>query len=163
MAMNAPHWHLVLNHLPVVGLLLVLLLLGYALVRGRGELYGVSLGALVFLALATVPVFFTGRNAGDAMMDIADVDDKLVHVHEAAANVAFIGIGALGVFALAVLWLGRKLPHISRGAAALFFVLTLAEAFLMGRAANFGGNIRHPEIRGGQPKAEAPAAKAEPN
>lgn len=162
MAMNAPHWHLAINHLPVMGLFLVLLLLAYALVRGRGELYGVSVGALVFLALASVPVFFTGRSADSAMMDIADVDDKLVNIHEAAANIAFIGIGVLGVIALAVLWLGRKLPHISRGAAALVLVLTLAEAFLMGRAANFGGNIRHPEIRSGQPKTEGPATKEEP-
>ncbi len=160
--MNAPHWHLAINHLPVMGLFLVLLLLLYALARGRGELYGVSLGAIVFLALATVPVFFTGRSADEAMMEIEDVDDKLVHFHEAAANLAFIGIGVLGVIALAVLWLGRKLPHISRGTAALVLVLTLAEAFLMGRAANLGGNIRHPEIRGGQPKEQAPATKAEP-
>ena len=162
MAMNAPHWHLALNHVPVVGLFLVLLLLVYALVRGRGELYGVCLGGLIFLALATVPVFFTGRGADDALMEIADVDDKLVRAHEAAATVAFIGIGALGVVAVAVLWLGRKLPHISRGAAALVFLLTLAETVLMGRAANLGGDIRHPEIRGGQTKAEEPAAKAEP-
>jgi hypothetical protein len=162
MAMNAPHWHLAINHLPVMGLFLVLLLLGYALVRGRGELYGVCLGALIFLALATVPVFLTGRSADEAMMDIAEVDDKVVHIHEAAANLAFIGIGVLGVIVLAVLWMGRKMPHISRGAAAFVLVVTLAEAFLMGRAANLGGNIRHPEIRGGQPKTEEPAAKAEP-
>ena len=45
-----------------------MLLLGYALVRGRGELYGVSLGALVLLALATVPVFLTGH--GDVPMSV---------------------------------------------------------------------------------------------
>jgi hypothetical protein len=96
------------------------------------------------------------------MMDIAEVDDKLVHIHEAAADIAFIGIGALGAVAVVVLWMGRKLPHISRGAAAFILVLTLVEAFLMARAANLGGNIRHPEIRSGQPKTEEPAAKAEP-
>ena len=90
--MNAPHWHLAINHIPVVGVFLVMLFLGYALVRSRGELYGVSLGALVLLALATVPVFFTGRSADEALMEFPDVDDKLIHgVHEAAANVAFIG------------------------------------------------------------------------
>ena len=153
--MNAPHWHLAINHLPVVGVFLVMLLLGYALVRGRGELYGVSLGALVLLALATVPVFFTGRGADEALMENADIDDKLVHLHEAAANLAFIGMGVLGVVALAALWLGRKLPHLSRGVAAFLFVLALAETALMGRAANLGGNIRHPEIRaiGSTPKA----------
>jgi hypothetical protein len=162
MAMNAPHWHLAINHMPVVGLALVVMLLFYAVVRGRGELYGISLGAIVFLALATVPVFFTGRRADEAVMEIADIDDKLVHLHEEAAELAFIGAGVLGFIALAVLWLGRKLPHLSRGTATLVLVLTLAEAFLMGRAANLGGNIRHPEIRDGQPKEQAPATKAEP-
>ena len=145
--MNAPHWHLAINHVPVVGVLLVALLLGYALIRGRGELYGVSLGALVFLAVATIPVFFTGRSADNALMDLADVDEKLVGIHEAAANVAFIGICALGLLALAALWFGRKLPHIPRGVAAAIFVLAIAESVLLARTANLGGNIRHPEIR----------------
>ena len=145
--MNAPHWHLAINHVPVVGVFLVVLLLAYALVRGRGEWYGVSLGALVLLALATVPVFFTGRSADDVLMEIPGVDDKLIHVHEAAANVAFAGVEMLGAIALIVLWLGRKLPHISRGAAAFILVLALAETVLLGRTANLGGQIRHPEIR----------------
>jgi len=159
--MNAPHWHLAINHLPVVGVFLVMLLLGYALVRGRGELYGVSLGALVLLALGTVPVFFTGRSADEALMEIPDVSDKLIRLHEAAANIAFIGVGVLGVVALAVLWFGRGLPHVSRGMAAIVFVLALAETALMGRAANLGGNIRHPEIRATAPAPEGVPAKGE--
>jgi hypothetical protein len=160
--MNAPHWHLAINHLPVVGVLLVMLLLGYALVRGRGELYGVSLGALVLLALATVPVFFTGRSADTALMDYtSDYDDKLIHLHEAAAKMAFIGVGVLGVIALAALWFGRKLPHVSRGMAAIVFILAVAETVLMARAANLGGNIRHPEIRANGPMAEPEHRKSE--
>ncbi len=159
--MNAPHWHLAINHLPVVGIFLVVLLLGYALVRGRGELYGVSLGALVLLALATVPVFFTGRSADEALMEFADFDDKLVRVHEAAANLAFLGVGILGVVALAMLWFGRRLPHPSRGMATVMFVLALAETALMGRAANLGGNIRHPEIRATAPATESTPARDE--
>jgi hypothetical protein len=145
--MNAPHWHLAINHIPVVGVFLVVILLGYALARGRGELYGVSLGALVLLALATIPVFFTGRRADDVLMDFADVDEKLVHIHEAAANLAFTGIGILGAVALVALWVGRKLPHVSRGIATVIFLLALGEAVLMARTANLGGQIRHPEIR----------------
>jgi len=156
--MNAPHWHLAINHLPVVGVFLVVMLLGYALVRGRGELYGVGLGALVLLAVATVPVFFTGRSADDALMEISDIDDKLVHAHEAAANLAFIGIGVVGVVSLIILWFGRRLPHASRGAVMLVFALAVIETALMGRAANLGGNIRHPEIRG---TSSAPRAAPE--
>ena len=162
MAMNAPHWHLAINHVPVVGVLLVLLLLGYALMRGRGELYGISLVALIFFALVTIAVFYTGRSADETMMtDFSDADEKFAELHEKAAKLAFIGMSVLGGIALLTCWLGRKLPHISRGTAALIFVLTLAETVLMGRAANLGGNIRHPEIRPPQAQAGAPAAKEE--
>ena len=157
--MNAFHWHLAINHLPVMGVFVVMLLLGYALARGRGELYGVCLGALVLLAFATIPVFFTGRSADEASMQTPDIDDKLVHLHEAAANIAFIGIGVVGATALAVMWLGRKLPQVSRGAAAVVFALALVETALLARAANLGGNIRHPEIRGNQPAADASHGK----
>jgi len=157
--MNAPHWHLAINHLPVVGVFLVVLLLAYALARGHGELYGVSLGALVLLALATVPVFFTGRSADEVLMELPDVDDKLIHIHEAAANLAFIGIGVLGVVALAGLWFGRKMPHVPRGLAAAVFILALIETALLARTANVGGQIRHPEIRPAGAAGTAPSAK----
>ena len=147
--MNAPHWHLAINHIPVVGVFLFMLLLGYALARGHGELYGVSLGALVLLALATVPVFFTGRSADEALMEMANLDEKRVSIHEAAATLAFIGIGVLGVASLASLWFGRKRPHVPRGIAAAIFVLALVETALLARAANLGGQIRHSEIRPG--------------
>jgi len=155
--MNAPHWHLAINHIPVVGVFLVALLLGYALIRGRGELYGVSLGALVLVALATVPVFFTGRAADNALMEMVDLDEKLVGAHEAAATIALIGVMALGALTLSVLWFGRRLPHVPRGVAAMIFVLAVAESALLARAANLGGNIRHPEIRPAIPAAAPPA------
>ena len=158
--MNAPHWHLAINHLPVVGVFLTLVLLGYAIVRGRSELYGVSLGGFVLLALATIPVYLTGRGADDALMEVPDVEEKLISLHEAAATVAFIGVGVLGVVSLAVLWFSRKLPRLSRGMATVVFILALAETALLGRTANLGGAIRHPEIRSANQPTGAPAPKS---
>jgi len=145
--MNAPHWHLAINHLPVMGVLLFMLLLGYALVVRRADWYGVCLGFFVLLALATVAVFLTGRRADDVLMDIADVDEKLVRIHETAATIAFIGVGVLGAAALVGLWFARKLREVPRGLAAAIFFLSFIETLLLARTANLGGQIRHPEIR----------------
>ena len=58
--MNAAHWHLVLNHIPVVATPFAALLLGFALWRKRpSELFGVSLGAFVLIALLSVPAYLT--------------------------------------------------------------------------------------------------------
>jgi uncharacterized membrane protein len=161
MAMNPPHWHLAINHLPVVGIFLVVLLLGYAVVRGRGELYGVSLGAFVLLALATVAVFFTGRRADDSLMEFSDIDEHLVRAHEQAAYVASIGAWVLGGLALVTLGVWRKSPIVPRGVALGILLLALVETLLMGRAANFGGEIRHPEIRSSAPTSAGSPGKGE--
>jgi len=160
MVMNAPHWHLVLNHFPVVGFLLVVLLLAYALLRGRGELYGVALSALVLLALVNVAVFFTGRGADEALMELPDVNDKLIHVHEQAASFALGGTSNVGAVALLGLWLGRKQPHVSRGMATLVFALALFVSTILARTAYLGGQIRHPEIRPAGSSAESAPAKS---
>jgi hypothetical protein len=159
--MNAPHWHLVLNHLPVAGMLFVVILLGYALVSGRGELHGVCLGALVLMALLTIPVFYTGRGADEAlMMDLSAADESLVDAHAKAAKTTFICMCILGGIALVVAWLGRKMPQISRRVASVVFILSVAQLVLMGWTANRGGNIRHPEIRPAQPQGAATKEEA---
>ena len=155
--MNAPHWHLAINHLPVMGVLLFMILLGSALLLRRPDWYGVCLGFFALLALATVAVFFTGRRADDALMEIADVDEKVVRIHETAATIAFIGMGVLGTAAIAGLWCARKLRAVQGGWAAAVFVLAVVETLLLARTANLGGQIRHPEIR----HAAAGAGKSE--
>jgi len=48
--MSAVHLHLLLDHLPVVGTVLAILLLAYALLRRSPELTRVSLGIFVHLS-----------------------------------------------------------------------------------------------------------------
>ena len=51
--MSWAHLHLALNHVPVIGLPIVLLLLAWAMVRRSPELTKASLGLLVLLAIVT--------------------------------------------------------------------------------------------------------------
>jgi hypothetical protein len=156
--MNAAHWHLALNHIPVVGTPFAVLLLGFALWKKRGELLGVCLGAMVLLAVLTAPAYFTGERAENYLMEETkvEVDESLVHPHEEAAEIAFIGIGVIGVIALGGLIAGRKATHPPRAVAGVVLILAIVECALLARAANLGGAIRHTEIR---PAAGQPAPK----
>ena len=145
--MNAPHFHLLLNHLPVLGTAFGLGLLLFGLWRKSGELKKTALGVFVLVALAAVPAYLTGEPAEDGIRSLPDVSKPFIERHEEAAGVAFTGIVVLGVAALAGLILfrqGRALP-------AWFSLSLLAAALivsgLMAWAANLGGQIRHPEIR----------------
>ena len=72
---------------------------------------------------------------------------------------------ALGVLALGVLVWRRRQPGVPTAPAVVLLVGALAVAGLMGRAANLGGEIRHPEIRGSDfhaaPASERPVRRTE--
>ena len=61
--MNWAHLHLALNHVPVIGLPIVLLLLGWGIVKRSPELLKASFGLIILLAVVTVIVQVTGEPA----------------------------------------------------------------------------------------------------
>jgi beta-lactamase regulating signal transducer with metallopeptidase domain len=144
--MSSVHLHLLLNHVPVIGILIVLLVLLVALARRNDAIGKLGLVMLVGVALITVAVFFTGEPAEEAVEDLAGVSDSLIHSHEEAAEAAFIVTGIAGVLALGLLfWYRRAL--LSRWAIGASLALTVAASGLMAWTATLGGQIRHSEIR----------------
>ena len=159
--MNAAHWHLAMNHIPVVGICFAAGLLAFALWKRRSELFGVCLGTFVVLAVLTAPVYLTGGRAEAVLMEMpgVEVDEALVQPHESAALFAFIGSGVLGVIALGGLIAGRKAPAPPRVVVLAVFVLSLVETGILLRTAYLGGHIRHSEIRPANPAPAMPGAK----
>lgn len=144
--MNIVHVHLLLNHLPVVGAFLGVVLLGFALLRRNSEMGKFALGLFAALATIAVVVFFTGEPAEELVEELPGFSDTITERHEELARIstiAMVGFGLLGIGALAVLR-RRVLP---RWVMAAGFVVALGIAGLMGATANLGGQIRHTEIR----------------
>ena len=63
--MNVAHLHLMLNHIPVVGMGFGLALVGLALLRKSEELKRISLGFLIVIALLAIPAYLTGEQAAE--------------------------------------------------------------------------------------------------
>ncbi|MFC7671286.1 hypothetical protein ACFQT0_30695 [Hymenobacter humi] len=85
--MNQAHWHLLLNHAPILGSLfgLVLLLLAVAL-RLQPVLLRTGLVTLIVAALLTIPTQLTGDGAEEVVEDQPGVSEPLIHEHEEAAE-----------------------------------------------------------------------------
>ncbi|MBI4538266.1 MAG: hypothetical protein HY704_01980 [Gemmatimonadetes bacterium] len=158
--MNPAHLHLLVNHLPVIGLIIAILLLAAATLARSGALVRASLGLLVFLAFAAVAVYLTGEGAEEVVERLPDVDDAFIEGHEEAALVAAIATGALGVVSLAGLWRFRRPRTIPGRFAILLLILSLVPAALLTWTAHLGGRIRHQEARPGW-SAPAGAEEAE--
>jgi len=152
---NLAHLHLLLNHVPTVGSVaaLGLLLLGY--VRRNEHLKHVGLEVLFVIAVLTLPVYVTGVAAHAALRQIKEVSDDAMRVHQDAALIAFTVMEFAGFVGWTALWQWRRHGRAASGlvpAATVLLVLALA---LMARAANLGGDIRHPEILEGGVAAPA--------
>jgi hypothetical protein len=145
--MSWVHVHLILNHVPVIGLVFVLIVLGVALWRRSAEMTKLGLSAMTTLAVVTGAVFWTGEPAEEAVEDLAGVAEPLIHAHEEAALTALIAIGVAGAIAAWLLWRLRSRQQVPRWVATTAFGLTLVAGGFMGWTAYLGGQIRHTEVR----------------
>ncbi|SRR5581483_7074980 len=178
------HLHLLVNHLPVEGSLVSVILVIYAMARNNAELKRTALIACVVTGIAAFVADSTGGGAARVARTIAGVDKLDIKAHIAAADLARNASYVLAVVALVGLILAwrkndspdtaaqpitytrrHKEPHLAIMIATL--VIGLAVAGLMANAAYHGGMIRHPEIEPNynnpaKPDTTIPAASSLP-
>ena len=146
--MDLTHLHLMLNHLPVVGVIFGFLILAWGILRGYEEVKTVGLIVLVVTALAAVPVYLTGEPAEETVEHMAGVSEQVIELHEDSAVLSLVLAIATGVFALAVLIIKRfSSAGFARFSMFAVLILSLVTGAFMTRTANLGGEIRHTEIR----------------
>jgi hypothetical protein len=151
--MDWTHLHLALNHVPVLGTPFLLGLLLWSWARGQSVTLKFCLWMFVVLAVVSIAVKFTGDFAAEKIGATPGFDKVLIEQHEQSADQATTGVFFMGIVAAVARFLsrgGRATPKWSLG---LVAILALATFALMARTANFGGHIRHPEIR---PAAQIP-------
>jgi hypothetical protein len=150
------HLHLIMNHVPTVGsvVALALLILGYA--RRNEHLKHVGLELLFVIAVLTLPVYVSGVAAHRELREIKEVSDDAIRIHQDVALFGFAWMEFAGFIAWVALWQWRRRGAAARGLVPVATALLIVSLAVMGRAANLGGEIRHPEIRA----ADAAAATA---
>jgi uncharacterized membrane protein len=151
--MNAAHAHLLVNHLPIVGFALALVLLCATLIR-RGD-RGMFLATLILLLIAGVGALaaqLTGEPAEEVVEHLPDVPHDLIEAHEEAGLVAAIiaGITTLLALILGILSLRRDGP-VSRLVLSILLLATAIAVGAMCWTGNLGGKIRHSELRATAP------------
>lgn len=144
--MNGAHLHLMINHLPVLGVGFGLLLLLAARWRRSAELTNAALVVFVLAAAAAGTAYLTGEPAEGAVEDLAAVTEASIEQHEEAATVALVLTGLLGAGALFGLIGFRRQPLPPGWFTGAALVGALVAGGSMAYTANLGGQIRHPEI-----------------
>ena len=147
--MNPAHLHLLLNHIPVLGVGFGLAVLGWATFRPRPDFARLALVVFIVSALAAIPTYLSGEPAEGAIKGAAGVIEPWVEPHEDAALVSLILVECLGALGLITLWSARRAVSVPRPMLMASLVLALATAGSLAYTATLGGRIRHTEIRSG--------------
>jgi hypothetical protein len=149
---TAQHVHVLLNHLPVFGLVLGVLALVVALCLRSRPAQIVALAVVLMAAVSTVPVIITGQRAFDLIEGIVDDDgDGWLDAHKDRAEDAAPAFYVLIAFSAAALFAPRKWPRSAMPLLIATLVLSIGCAVATFWIALAGGEIRHPEFRTGPP------------
>ncbi len=147
--MNTAHWHLILNHFPIIGTLGGIVVLFYGLIRKSNDTK--VLGALLILAMAIISVIVmeTGEAAEEVVEKIPGISEVAMEAHEDAAkiaNVILIASGVLALISLALHFFKRNAVTIAMSAT---LILSSVAFGFMAYTGYLGGKIRHTEIIAG--------------
>ena len=145
--MNAAHLHIILNHIPVIGIPFGAALLIYGFLRKSQEVKTAGLLVFVAIALVTIPTYLAGEAAEDMVEHLPGVSENLIENHEGAATIALVATSVLGGLSLLRLLIPARFSAAGGPMTIVVFVLSLGVAGWLARTANLGGQIRHPEIR----------------
>lgn len=157
--MDLIHLHLLLNHIPVIGMIIGLGLYILALVQKSDDLKRASLVLFLGLALLALPTYMSGNAAYDKICPTnptdpnapcadAAVSRPFIQAHNDAALAAFAFIQLTGIFAWLGLWQYRRISQPTRFNLTAVLLLSIVTVALMSLAGNTGGDIRHQEIKG---------------
>jgi uncharacterized membrane protein len=139
--------HLALNHVPVVGLPILLLILIAGWWRRSADVLRLALWALALLAAAAIAIKFTGDFAAEQSAPRLAEVQAYVQRHEQAGDQVTAGVFLLGLASALALLLARGARPVRGWTVALVLVLGLVTAALYLRSAHTGGQISHPILR----------------
>ena len=144
--MNAPHLHLLLNHVPTIGTVIAFGLLLLSFIRKDEGLKRVSLEVFFVVALLTLPAYLSGVGTQVALEQREGVSLELMTRHHDAALLASLLMLLTGGLAWLALWQWRRLAKARNGTLALVLLFAILTLTAMARTGTAGGEIRHPEI-----------------
>jgi uncharacterized membrane protein len=148
-AADLAHLHLLLNHFPMIGTILVFGVLLIGFVRRNEHVQKVGLEAMFLIALASLPAYVTGNAAAETLASTPEIAADAIAAHNDAALLGLTMIETAGLLAWVALWRLRRTGRLTGGMTWSTLLLVALTVGAVSLAANMGGAIRHTELQGG--------------
>jgi uncharacterized membrane protein len=147
--MNAAHFHLMFNHLPIVGLGFAILLNILAVFGKSPEVKKLSCWFYILVGALSVLPIITGDGAHEILKTYPGIDNDAIENHETWAYIFFYGLILNGILSIAALWFSREKPDRIKKLSIATLIIALVLTFFAFQTGTTGGKLRHPEIEQG--------------
>ncbi|HXR80567.1 MAG TPA: hypothetical protein VN763_06600 [Saprospiraceae bacterium] len=146
--MNTAHWHLLLNHLPMVGIVIgTTILAGGYIFKNNPTIKATALGVFVLSALVAIPAYLTGEGAEDIAEKMPGVTEGFIENHEDLGKIFLILAESLGVMAIFTLIMFRLKSKLAPTLFGIVLIAALGTSIFAKQVGTSGGQVRHTEIR----------------
>lgn len=143
---NSAHLHLILNHFPIIGTMMIILVLAYAVFINNDKIKKLGMFMLVLIGLITIPVFMTGDKAAGIVKGNEGVLEEHIEPHENFAKISMIAMEITAGISLLGLILFRKEKAVPVWFGAVLLLLIIGVNLMMVYTGHLGGSISHDSI-----------------
>lgn len=145
--MNDAHFHLVVNHLPIIFPLVALVVLVIGFLSKSEAVKRTACVLFILTAFTVVAAMSSGEGAEEFVEGIKGFSRETIHNHEEAAEKFALLSYLLALVAAASLWLSCKQKAIAKYLFIAMAVIALGVLFLAKNVGTTGGEIKHDEIK----------------
>jgi uncharacterized membrane protein len=145
--MNDAHWHMVVNHFPIIGTILGFGVLLAGIILKNNAVKCTAYSMFIVGAIFGYASMATGEGAEEMVENMPTIGHKIIHEHEEMAEKLAIVLYLLALISIGGLYTIAK--KISQAKLVAFIAATIAAVaiFLAQQTGTTGGEIRHTEIR----------------
>lgn len=147
--MNGAHWHLVVNHLPIIFPIVGVIVMITGLISKSEPVKRTAFLIFIMGAFASIAAMTTGEGAEEIVENISGVSESYIKTHEETAETFALLSYILGGISLIGLWASFKQKSISNTITIATVVFAFVVLFFGKQTGTTGGEIRHTEIRNG--------------
>jgi uncharacterized membrane protein len=147
--MNGAHWHLVVNHLPIIFPITGIIIIILGLISKSEAVKRTAFLIFILGALASIGAMASGEGAEEVVEKINGVTENYIENHEETAEIFAILSYILGGISLFGLWASFKQKSFSSIISNATLIFAFVVLFFAKQTGTTGGEIRHTEIRSG--------------
>jgi uncharacterized membrane protein len=145
--MSEAHYHLVVNHFPIIGTIFGLGILIAGILFKNNTIKNVSYLLFIVAAIFAFLSLKTGGGAAGMVKNMPDISKEIIHKHAETADKLAIVLYVLAFISLLGLYTNIKNKPKAKLVSYLVLIIAAVGVYLAQQTGTTGGEIRHTEIR----------------